>query len=89
MLHLSDVHFDMLYKEGTWAECGLFLCCREGDELPDENASVAGKWGGWKCDTPERTLDHLLNHLATEHSVSNYFHFALDNIKNLKCCPGH
>ena len=29
ILHISDTHWDPLYKEGTLADCKDFLCCRE------------------------------------------------------------
>ena len=29
VLHLSDTHWDPLYKEGSLANCDDFLCCRE------------------------------------------------------------
>ena len=29
VLHISDTHWDPLYKEGTLANCKDFLCCRE------------------------------------------------------------
>lgn len=37
VLHLSDLHFDMYYKEGSNAECGDPLCCRKESGLP-------GRW---------------------------------------------
>ena len=29
VLHISDTHWDPLYREGTLANCKDFLCCRE------------------------------------------------------------
>ena len=29
VLHISDTHWDPLYKEGSLANCRDFLCCRE------------------------------------------------------------
>ena len=29
ILHITDTHWDPLYKEGTLANCEDFLCCRE------------------------------------------------------------
>ena len=31
VLHLSDLHVDLLYQEGSNAQCGNPLCCRNGD----------------------------------------------------------
>lgn len=70
VLHISDTHFDPYYVEDTWAECKLPLCCRPDNGEPTPNATKSGKWGGWKCDSPKRTLDNLFEHLAKEHSVS-------------------
>ena len=36
ILHVSDTHWDPLYKEGTLADCKDFLCCRE------ESGQVSG-----------------------------------------------
>ena len=36
VLHISDTHWDPLYKEGTLADCKDFLCCRE------ESGQVSG-----------------------------------------------
>ena len=35
-VHLSDLHIDLLYKEGTNADCGSPLCCREEFGYPGE-----------------------------------------------------
>lgn len=83
VLHLSDTHFDRQYAEGSWAECSLPLCCRVENELPDENATTAGKWGGWKCDTNERTFDHLLQHIITQHPVSAFKNNAISGCFNV------
>lgn len=72
VLHISDTHFDPSYVEDTWAECKLPLCCRPDNGEPTPNATKSGKWGGWKCDTPRRTLDNLFEHLAKEHSDVDY-----------------
>jgi sphingomyelin phosphodiesterase len=29
IIHISDLHFDFLYKEGAKAQCAEPLCCRE------------------------------------------------------------
>lgn len=35
-VHISDLHMDMLYKEGTNADCEGYLCCREEVGYPAE-----------------------------------------------------
>lgn len=37
VLHLSDLHFDMYYKEGSNAECSEPLCCRKDGGAPGKN----------------------------------------------------
>uniref|UniRef100_T1IQF8 Sphingomyelin phosphodiesterase n=1 Tax=Strigamia maritima TaxID=126957 RepID=T1IQF8_STRMM len=64
VLHLSDTHFDMYYKEGADAECGEPLCCRISDNLVN-GSRRAGKWGDYrKCDTPLRTIESMFDFIA-------------------------
>lgn len=70
VLHITDTHYDPLYKEGTKAVCDRWLCCRTECGMALKNESAAGKWGGWKCDIPERTLDSFLQHANSSHGVS-------------------
>jgi sphingomyelin phosphodiesterase len=56
MLHVSDIHTDLEYKEGSNASCGYPLCCRE-ESPKTENFTPAGKWGSYAdCDLPNSTL---------------------------------
>ncbi|GAB1600640.1 sphingomyelin phosphodiesterase-like [Argonauta hians] len=65
-LHLTDIHLDILYKEGANAKCGEPLCCRESNGTPKKSGDGAGKWGDYRnCDLPPRTLDNLFKHLQT------------------------
>ncbi|KAG1683692.1 Sphingomyelin phosphodiesterase [Nymphon striatum] len=62
VLHLSDTHFDPYYVEGSNAECGEPLCCREGNRDTVPLAKQAGRWGDYRgCDTPRRTLESMLD----------------------------
>ncbi|KAJ1531727.1 hypothetical protein ONE63_000393 [Megalurothrips usitatus] len=73
VLHLSDTHFDPYYQEGTNADCNEPLCCRltNGPALSPQTA--AGRWGDYrKCDTPKRTVDHMLQHIASTHPDIDY-----------------
>ena len=45
------------------------LCCRDKVGQSGPNATKAGRWGGWKCDIPEKTLDNLLEHINKQHPV--------------------
>ncbi|XP_065888775.1 sphingomyelin phosphodiesterase-like isoform X2 [Dysidea avara] len=61
ILHLSDIHVDLLYTEGLTTECGEPLCCRP----PNKPVSpAAGPWGDYYCDVPMVTLSDLFKHLA-------------------------
>jgi len=41
-------------------------------DTPTPNAA-AGKWGDYrKCDTPKRTVDHMLSHIAETHKDIDY-----------------
>ncbi|XP_041360844.1 sphingomyelin phosphodiesterase-like [Gigantopelta aegis] len=73
VLHLTDIHFDRLYKVGTNAVCGEPLCCREDDGKPAAGIPGAGKWGDYrKCDTPVWTLENLFQHLADKQNEFDY-----------------
>uniref|UniRef100_A0A1W7R9I3 Sphingomyelin phosphodiesterase n=1 Tax=Hadrurus spadix TaxID=141984 RepID=A0A1W7R9I3_9SCOR len=70
VLQLSDTHFDHLYKEGSNANCKEPLCCRSADNIPDNPKDRAGKWGDYRnCDTPLRTLEHMLKHISRNHKI--------------------
>lgn len=70
VLHISDTHYDPYYQEGTNAECNEPLCCRLTNGPALTPSAAAGKWGDYrKCDTPQRTVDHMLNHIAATHPV--------------------
>lgn len=73
VLHLSDTHFDPYYQEGTNADCNEPLCCRltNGPALSAQTA--AGRWGDYrKCDSPKRTVDHMLQHISSTHPDIDY-----------------
>lgn len=53
VLHMSDVHTDLKYQEGSNGNCGKPLCCREENGQPSDPKFAAGRWGfkGF-CDLP-------------------------------------
>lgn len=72
VLHISDTHYDPYYQEGANAECNEPLCCRLTNGAPLTASAAAGRWGDYrKCDTPKRTIDHMLKHITDTHSVSD------------------
>ena len=69
-MHLSDTHFDPYYLEGSNADCNEPLCCRLTNGPAAKKEKAAGRWGDYrKCDTPQRTIDHMLQHISATHPV--------------------
>ncbi|CAD8071043.1 unnamed protein product [Paramecium primaurelia] len=67
IIHVSDIHTDLFYKEGSAQNCDEPLCCREGFKLKDYNPKKAGYWGSAAvCDLPERTFEQFVNFLKTD-----------------------
>ncbi|KAK7075333.1 Sphingomyelin phosphodiesterase, partial [Halocaridina rubra] len=65
ILHLSDLHVDLLYNEGSAAVCGHPLCCRNAFGLPGPGEDAAGYWGALSnCDIPLVTLENLIANAA-------------------------
>ena len=61
MLHLSDLHYDPNYREGKSNDCGEPLCCQADQKDGDPaKGTAAQKFGDYKCDVPEITLDSML-----------------------------
>lgn len=55
---------------GANAECNEPLCCRASNGPALTPGGGAGRWGDYrKCDTPKRTIDHMLKHIADTHTV--------------------
>lgn len=60
LLHISDIHTDIEYKEGSNASCGYPLCCREESPTGDK-FTPAGKWGSYAdCDIPNSTFNQFV-----------------------------
>lgn len=57
---MSDLHFDLKYKEGARANCNKPLCCREESGKPKEGDVLAGHWGTLaSCNIPQITIEQL------------------------------
>lgn len=67
ILHVSDIHVDMDYAEGSLAKCDGYLCCRAENGFPTDPSLAAGKWGGYLCDMPMITLQSMLSHIVETH----------------------
>ncbi|KAF5302830.1 hypothetical protein FQA39_LY02010 [Lamprigera yunnana] len=73
VLHLTDLHWDPEYVEGTNANCKEKLCCRNSSTTkPLGVIYPAGRWGAYNCDLPERTIDNALGHIASQHPDIDY-----------------
>lgn len=44
VLHMSDIHMDSLYSEGSIADCSEPLCCRAGVPESPVGKRLASKW---------------------------------------------
>ncbi|CAI2362134.1 unnamed protein product [Moneuplotes crassus] len=64
VLHLSDIHLDFEYKEGTNAHCDEPLCCRERYGPAPTPEAAAGKYGALAdCDIPVITAESAFKFL--------------------------
>jgi len=64
--HFSDVHVDLLYKEGTNANCNMPLCCRAENGIPADPKDAARKWGEYQCDTTHAVVTKMFEFLRDE-----------------------
>jgi sphingomyelin phosphodiesterase len=68
ILHISDLHVDPLYSEGSESVCDKPICCQiiNGPGLIEP----AGPFGSYKaCDTPWRAVEETYEHIAAHHPV--------------------
>lgn len=56
MAHFTDLHIDLLYKEGANKNCNNILCCRERNGFPVDKNAQAGRLGSYNCDVPVELL---------------------------------
>lgn len=65
ILHLSDLHVDLLYEEGSATVCDHPYCCRNAFGVAGPGVPAAGHWGSLAyCDIPLHTLEDLLSQAA-------------------------
>lgn len=57
LLHLTDIHVDDQYLEGSSPVCDLPLCCRDG-------VGSAGGWGDYQCNIPPKTVELFMKFSA-------------------------
>ncbi|KAF2363499.1 Calcineurin-like phosphoesterase domain ApaH type [Trinorchestia longiramus] len=81
MLHLTDLHYDPKYQAGSNAECGAPVCCQVDSGIPRNPAAAAGKWGDYRsCDSPERLVLHMLDHIRSNHPDIDYILYTGDSV---------
>ena len=55
---MSDLHFDLMYKEGSKTVCDKPVCCREDSGEVGDDDEVSGYWGSLaSCNIPQRTME--------------------------------
>ncbi|XP_046336080.2 sphingomyelin phosphodiesterase-like [Haliotis rufescens] len=75
MLHLTDIHIDLMYEVGSNTDCGEPVCCRSNDGKPAPGVSGAGRWGDYReCDVSMSLVNTLFQHLAT---INDQFDFVI------------
>jgi len=84
-VHVSDLHMDMLYKEGTLASCDGYLCCREEVGYPTSpDQTAAGQWGSYhNCDMPQKSIQNMLDFVASEINPDMIFWTGDNNAHNV------
>lgn len=81
IIHMTDVHVDFKYTKGAFADCNEFVCCRETDDVNDNDPEAnAGLWGDYRsCDTPWRAVVDAFQQIKKQHSVSSFTTFQFVN----------
>ncbi|KXN73628.1 sphingomyelin phosphodiesterase [Conidiobolus coronatus NRRL 28638] len=76
ILHLSDLHYDSNYAEGSEANCRRTICCQNDSTMDEDDSYIikkpASKWGEYKCDTPLATLESMLQHISGMNKKENF-----------------
>lgn len=72
IVHISDIHVDFKYTKGAFADCDELACCRETDDVNENDPeSNAGYWGDYRsCDSPWRAINDTFQEIKRQHSVS-------------------
>lgn len=74
VVQLADLHVDTLYRPGTRANCGTFLCCHN-----ISGPGSAGVWGDYLCDMPVATAESLLAAIAALRPAPDFAIWTGDN----------
>lgn len=61
-MHISDLHPDLFYTEGSPVDCTEPVCCRNNVTSKPNSTRKAGYWGSiGSCDLPIQTFDVFLD----------------------------
>lgn len=67
VLHITDLHTDFVYEEGSLGRCDDFVCCRKYNGKSPRKEDAAGRWGFMgNCDLPIVTVYNFLEHVKNE-----------------------
>lgn len=71
IIHIGDIHFDPKYAKAAFADCDELACCRETDDINEEDPeSLAGYWGDYRsCDTPYNAIVDAFHQIRKQHLV--------------------
>jgi len=79
VLHLTDIHIDPNYRNGTLAECDEPMCCNNPPKFEVPAHRLAGYWGDYRdCDAPTYMVADALNKIKTTHSKIDYIYHTGD-----------
>lgn len=72
-IQFSDLHIDFAYQEGMPAQCDYPICCRNNgkDTRAKPGSRLAGFWGDYDCDIPQRTLDAMFDWVGKHQDILN------------------
>ena len=73
MFHISDLHLDPYYTEGTSTDCGRPVCCHTW-----WGKGNATQWSGYSCDTSPALFDSMLENMVIVNSNPDYIMYTGD-----------
>lgn len=80
VMHITDIHLDFDYKEGTNANCNEPLCCRPINGPAPTPADAAGKYGSALCDLPPITAELMFKYIRDMDATPDLVFWTGDNI---------
>ncbi|EDW99101.1 sphingomyelin phosphodiesterase [Drosophila yakuba] len=75
ILHLTDIHYDPEYAEGSNAVCDEPMCCRNPLTTGSDSTAAAGFWSDYRdCDCPKRLILSAFEHIKDNHKIEWIYH---------------